>query len=115
MSDNPIDSAVYTELQEATGTEFVKELVETFLAEAPGMLADLKDAAAKNDPDRFRRAAHSIKSNASVFGATDLAELTRQMELSGRADDPSEAQAALNRLNAEFDRTAVALRRLQNG
>jgi HPt (histidine-containing phosphotransfer) domain-containing protein len=115
MSDDPIDSAVYTELQEATGMEFVNELVETFLAEAPGMLADLKDASAENDPDRFRRAAHSIKSNASVFGATDLAELAREMELSGRADDPLEARAALDRLDAEFDRTATALRRLQNG
>ena len=54
------------------GAEFAAELVATFLDEAPGMVAELKAAAAGGDADAFRRAAHSLKSNASVFGAAAL-------------------------------------------
>ena len=40
MSENPIDLAVYPELKATTGPEFVVELVDTFLEEAPGTLAE---------------------------------------------------------------------------
>ena len=40
MAD-PIDTSVLDELEEAVGAEFLVELVETFLAEAPVMMATL--------------------------------------------------------------------------
>ena len=40
MSDATIDAATFAELQESAGADFVKELVQTFLEEAPGMLTD---------------------------------------------------------------------------
>ncbi|MFK7751847.1 MAG: Hpt domain-containing protein [Sedimentitalea sp.] len=83
MTDAPIDTAVFDALAETTGAEFAAELVTTFLDEAPGMITDLKTAAAQQTPDPFRRAAHSIKSNAEVFGAHLLAALARDLELSG--------------------------------
>ena len=83
MVEGPIDLSVFNELKEATGPDFIKELVETFFEEAPGILAELSGAAKAGDVDQFRRAAHSLKSNGSVFGAHKLAELARQLELSG--------------------------------
>jgi HPt (histidine-containing phosphotransfer) domain-containing protein len=47
----------------------VRELVDTFLAEAPSMLADLRESLASGEAERFRRAAHSLKSNGNTFGA----------------------------------------------
>ncbi len=82
MTDSAIDPAVFEELAETTGADFVGELVGAFLDEAPVMIADLKDAAGQDDQDRFRRAAHSIKSNALIFGAHHLGALAREMELS---------------------------------
>ena len=44
MSASPIDRVTYDALAETTGAEFVRELVATFLEEAPGMLAELRSA-----------------------------------------------------------------------
>lgn len=109
MSGAALDAAAYAELRETMGADFAAELVETFLAEVPGMLNDLRAAAAADDADGFRRAAHSIKSNASLFGATALADLARAMELGGTGAATPEA------LEAEVARAAAALRGLLDG
>ena len=101
MTDNPIDHEIFMELKDATGEDFAAELVNTFLDEAPGMISELKAAAGAADADRYRRAAHSIKSNASTFGATALAELARKVELgkppvAGDLTDANALEAALN-------------------
>ena len=45
MTAPTIDAATFDALQETTGAEFVRELVDTFLQEAPAMLADLRRVA----------------------------------------------------------------------
>ena len=112
MTTDPIDHAVYDELAEATGEDFVVELVDTFLLEAPAMLDALEAAAEASDGDAYRRAAHSIKSNAQVFGATELAELAKARELEGPSAEEASRMAALR---AAFARSAEALKALQNG
>jgi HPt (histidine-containing phosphotransfer) domain-containing protein len=106
-----IDSAVYAELQDTAGAEFAAELVGTFFEEAPLMLADLRSALAERNRDRFRRAAHSLKSNSHTFGATKLAELARELELGGLAVDGT----PLDALDAEYARAAAALQALADG
>ncbi len=69
MSETTIDRATFEALQQTAGAEFVGELVDTFLSEAPLMQQDLRAALAAGDADRFRRAAHSLKSNSLTFGA----------------------------------------------
>ena len=115
MNENPIDLAVYSELQATTGVEFVAELVDTFLEEAPGMLAELRNARADGNAERFRRAAHSLKSNANTFGAVSLAAQARELELKGLDADPTRDEAALAALEAEHARSAAALKALRNG
>ena len=110
MTDGPIDPAVLSELQETMGEDFASELVATFLDEGPTMLAELQEAIARGDADGFRRAAHSVKSNANVFGATALAELARRLELAGLSDNAQSDRAAATELEAEFGRAAAALK-----
>ena len=110
MTDGPIDLAIYDELKDATGAEFAAELVRTFLDEAPGMIDALKAAAIASDADAYRRAAHSIKSNANTFGATALADLARTAEL---GDLPASGDVtAVAAIEAAFDTASDALRRL---
>ena len=110
MTDPAIDLDVFSELKDATGDEFAAELVTTFLEEAEGMFEDLKSSAAGGDADGYRRAAHSIKSNANTFGAVELAALARNMEL---GDFPGDgADAAIDTLAGAFDRAATALKGL---
>jgi HPt (histidine-containing phosphotransfer) domain-containing protein len=105
-----IDAAVLAELEATAGVEFVRELVATFLAEAPAMLAELRDALDAGDADRFRRSAHSLKSNAYTFGARTLGEKARALELGGIA--AARADGALAALEAEYRQAADALTEL---
>ena len=116
MPETPvIDRATFTELQDNAGADFVAELVDTFGEEAPPLIDELRAAFAGRGSDcaaeRFRRAAHSLKSNSSTFGATRLAELARTLELGGM---PADA-APLSEIAAEFARTLAALRKAARG
>jgi HPt (histidine-containing phosphotransfer) domain-containing protein len=110
MTHPPIDLEIFADLKEATGDDFVAELVHTFLDEAPGMISELKQAASASDADGYRRAAHSIKSNANTFGATDLAERARTMELDGLP--AADVDSVLGALEASLDIAAAELRGL---
>ncbi len=114
MNEKPIDLAVYSELQATTGPEFVVELVDTFLEEAPGMLSELRSARADGNAGRFRQAAHSLKSNANIFGAVSLAAQARELELNGLDADPVRDEAALEALEATYATASAALRALRD-
>jgi histidine phosphotransfer protein HptB len=111
-SQATIDRATFSELQEAAGADFVKELVQTFLEEAPVMLKELHDARASGDADTFRRAAHSLKSNCLTFGALKLGAMAREQELGGLADARPDA---LEALSDEYERVSTALLELSHG
>jgi HPt (histidine-containing phosphotransfer) domain-containing protein len=111
MSTPVIDLPAFTELQDNTGADFVIELVDTFAAEAPGMLAELRAAWAAGSADRFRRAAHSMKTNAMSFGALRLGDAARALELGGL---PKEA-AAIDELASCCAEALAALQALAHG
>lgn len=104
-----INVATFRELQDTAGADFVAELVDTFLQEAPGMLAALRQAQAAGDADAYRRAAHSLKSNSLTFGATALAAAARAQELGGIG-----SVADVDALDAEYARAAAALKELRD-
>ena len=109
-----IDSETFAALRDTTGGDFVRELIDTFLTEAPSMLADLRDSLASGDADRFRRAAHSLKSNGNTFGALALGALAKDLELSGIVEVKARGPSALADLEAEYLRVAAALAALRD-
>jgi len=109
---NPIDLAVFEELCDTAGADFVAELVGTFLEEAPLLLSELREARAAGASPRFQRAAHSLKSNAQTFGGSELGGLARELELGG-LDSASDER--LQALDAAWQRTAATLKELQHG
>ncbi len=112
MPDPTIDLDTFTALGDMAGAEFVTELVDTFLEEAPRMLAELHAAYTKGDTETFRRAAHSLKSNSNTFGAMQLGSRAKALELEGLA---ATSLAALDALDAEYARAAHALKALCDG
>ena len=114
MTQPTIDPATFDELKETAGSEFVVELVDTFLAEAPAMLGDLRGALAAGSADRFRRAAHSLKSNSNTFGALALGAMAKELELTGLAPALAADGATLDALAQEYARVAAALMELKN-
>jgi len=115
MNESVIEQAVFAELQSTAGAEFAVELVNTFLEEAPGILAELRNARAEGDAELFRRSAHSLKSNGNTFGASRFAAMARELELAGLNADPARDLDALAALDAEYARAAVALKELCRG
>ena len=115
MTAATIDAATFRALQESTGTDFVRELVATFLEELPGMLGELHAALDRGDEETFRRTAHSLKSNSLTFGAGALAALARDLELSAGPVVRRERPAALDVLAGEERRVGAALRALAHG
>ncbi|HEX6138437.1 MAG TPA: Hpt domain-containing protein [Casimicrobiaceae bacterium] len=113
MDHASIDRATFEELKATAGADFVHELVATFLAEAPRMLAELRRAFAAADADAFRRTAHSLKSNSNTFGAATLGALARDLELGGLDRVRAAAGAPLDALAAEYARVAQALSALK--
>ena len=105
MSHAVIDPHTFDELQANAGADFVVELVDTFAEEAPLLLSELHSALADGAAERFRRAAHSLKSNSSTFGAARLAGMARALELDGL---PSNA-APVDALAEELEITLAAL------
>ena len=108
MTPAEIDPHTFDELQANAGADFVAELVQTFAEEAPPLLAEMRSALAAGATERFRRAAHSLKSNSSTFGATRLAALARELELGGLPADAGGVDA----LAREFETTLAALQAL---
>ena len=112
MTSPTIDRATFAELEQTAGAEFAGELVDTFLAEAPVMLAELRRAFDAGDADAFRRTAHSLKSNGNTFGACAFAAMARELELGGMAPMQAAAGSPLDALDAEYARVASALTEL---
>ncbi|HUR15752.1 MAG TPA: Hpt domain-containing protein [Candidatus Limnocylindrales bacterium] len=88
MSDEAplLDHAVIDELRDSVGgdTAFVTELIETYLAEAPGQIDEIVAAASSGDCDAIVRPAHTLKSSSASLGAARLAQIAREIELAGR-------------------------------
>ena len=111
MASAAIDPAAFAELQASAGADFVRELIDTFLEEAPPMLAELNESLAAARAEAFRRAAHSLKSNASTFGALTLAATARDLELQGL---DAATPAALAVLAQQYEAAAAELKALRD-
>lgn len=79
-----IDRAIFDELKQMSGADLINELIDAFLDDAPHMVQNMQTAVTTRDVESFRRNAHSLKSNAYTFGATELGTLARELELMGK-------------------------------
>ncbi|MDQ6685879.1 MAG: Hpt domain-containing protein [Pseudomonadota bacterium] len=93
MTAPVIDPHTFDELQATAGADFV---------------AELRAAGADGDAEHFRRAAHSLKSNSSTFGASRLAGLARDLELGGLPAD----HVGVDALEREVQTALAALQTL---
>ena len=82
-----IDPATFNELKQMSGADFINELIDAFLDDAPTMIQNMDSALENKDVETFRRNAHSLKSNANTFGATELGILAKELELMARENN----------------------------
>jgi HPt (histidine-containing phosphotransfer) domain-containing protein len=82
--------------------EALVELVDSFLDEAPQRLTELRRGADQGDAGLVGRAAHTLKSNGSTFGAVELASLCRRLELAARANELAGSADLVDRVETQW-------------
>jgi histidine phosphotransfer protein HptB len=106
-----VDNAVLGALRESLGDdpEFLRELVDEFLQDAPKHLESLREAASSGDATTARRAAHTLKGNSLTFGAGKLASLCQHAETAASADDLTAMLSRLDEIDGEWSRVGAEL------
>lgn len=109
MSDNHLDSAVLSTLQDVMEGDF-PILLDTFIADSEERLTALRDALARNDAQAVRMAAHSFKGSCSNMGAVLLAESCRSLEDLGRREQLADAPRVFGQIEREFAIVRILLK-----
>jgi len=104
-----LDTSAVERLRATMGQGF-EELLSTFLEDSRELVDTIRRALGRKDTDAFRRAAHSLKSNAASFGATTLSSLAKELETLARSGSVDGAAPRVERLAVECERVARALR-----
>ena len=113
MPTTEINASVFEELKQMSGAEFINELIDTFLDDSPKLLNELKTALQANNPETFRRAAHSLKSNSATFGAGHLSDLAKELEMMGKENKLSEVGNRIATLQETYNKVASELKGLR--
>lgn len=104
-----IDKRTFDELKQMSGADFINELIDAFLDDAPDMIQNMQTAVANRDAESFRRNAHSLKSNANTFGAIELGALAKELEFMGKENN-LDIGNKLEVLNEAFEKVAEELK-----
>ena len=104
-----IDMTAFENLKSMAGADFIGELIVTFLDDAPQMIQQMRSSLAANDAETFRRAAHSLKSNAAVFGAVALHAVEKELERLTRPGTLAGAEPLVLKGEREFARAKASL------
>ncbi len=83
MSSNLYDLSILSEMVYGD-TEFMKELVDTFIEYAPIDTTELQEFAKNNNWEETSKKAHKLKSSIRTIGVTSLADLILQIELDAK-------------------------------
>jgi HPt (histidine-containing phosphotransfer) domain-containing protein len=106
-----LDERILTEVLETTGDDvaFVRELVETYLADTPIQLGAMTTAVQSDDADALVRPAHTLKSSSATVGAMRLSSVARELEMAGRSGSLDAAvRATLEGAHAEWQAASDA-------
>jgi PAS domain S-box-containing protein len=91
------------------GDEALADLVQTFLADSRRLLSDLRRDIKTGRLEDVGRHAHTLKSTAASFGASALADLSRELEVTAASAPPERLAELVDQMEGEFGRVAAAL------
>jgi HPt (histidine-containing phosphotransfer) domain-containing protein len=112
----PLDAVAVERLRRlvpADQPQVLTQLVDTFLANAPELLAEMDAALAAGNAPRLTRAAHTLKSNAANFGATALEEQARAIEEGARAGQTGNAGSMIAGARDAFESVRPSIESLK--
>jgi HPt (histidine-containing phosphotransfer) domain-containing protein len=80
----------------------LRELVDLFAAEVPGMLARIEKAIRHGSPSDLEKASHKIKGSMLQFSAQAAAGIALQLEENGRIGSTASTESLLQKLRQEI-------------
>jgi len=92
------------QLQEPGETDFVTELIDHLLADAPARIDAMDVAIRQRSASALERVAHSLKSSAANLGGTELSRLCGLVEQHAAQGNLEGLEIVVDQLHAEFDR-----------
>jgi CheY-like chemotaxis protein len=109
-----LEAAALQNLRDLGGVEFLAEVVDVFLADAPALFTSLRSSLERQDTEELRRAAHTLKSNGSTLGAAAFAELCRTVEQHARDGRLDGVSQLVDRIEQEYATLQEALASLRS-
>lgn len=85
------------------------ELVEIFLEQWPEVMDEIEQGVARKDQPTLRRAAHTLKGSALIFGAKPVAAAADELSEMARKNHMEHAEDALRELQDRMERLVPAL------
>jgi CheY-like chemotaxis protein len=112
-----LDPSALENLLSMLGGEFVYlvELIDSFLEDAPQLLAELNQYLENGDAAGVHRVAHSLKSNGADFGASTFSDLCKELESVGRSGVLDGAADLVAQILAEYGKVETALKAVRQG
>jgi CheY-like chemotaxis protein len=108
-----LDATAIESVRELGGDDFLTEVIDTFLSDAPALVATLRTTYEQGDTEELRRAAHTLKSNGQTFGAARFSEVCLEVEQRARGGELDGTAELLDRVEQEYaalEKTLAALR-----
>jgi len=91
--------------------EFLREVVNMFLQQAPAMVNEIYFFCKEKRYDDMGHSAHKLKGSSLNIGASALGEICRTIELNARSNKGNDCDVVIENLQSVFDRTALELRK----
>ena len=109
--NNPDLLALDTRMLEAisSDSEFLIEVCDSFLTDAPKRIAEVKAAIAANNLSELSSAAHAMKSLSSCVGGMRLMEICRKLEAAGKENDSASILTLVEQLDADYESVQAAV------
>jgi HPt (histidine-containing phosphotransfer) domain-containing protein len=106
-----LDADAVRALYRAVGddADFVGELVDEYLADAPRQLDAMRAAVASGSIDELTRASHTLKGTSLNVGAAALAEICRGIEQRARAGEWTGVEGLIGEAEQAFGAASAAL------
>ena len=106
-----LDAGVFVTLRQMLGQDqFLAEVIDIYLEDAPKLLEVMKKAVAQGKAISLQQAAHTLKSSSAVFGATSLSHFCQELEVSGSTGTWAKAAALMSQVETEYEKVQTALR-----
>ncbi len=90
---------------------FVDELIETFLGDAPRLLLEIKTSLKDVDRERLSRSVHTLKSSSAAVGASSLSSQCQYLEGAAHRASISELSEQVAVLHDLYISTETALKK----